>query len=254
MRNAWTTKVAAITIFLLALGACASSEPDRSVSRTASLQVAARAQYFLFECWDIFQVQPDSSEVDTGFDVCDQLVTQEIRPVPWRYTLSISVIHAGTTTEQIVTSIDGRPGSSVDPGNSVPDYISMTDFDPVAVRLSDGQRPPDGDLVFRNGNRVSVGSPIYLNALHYQVPGPPNVLGASPSFDFTVSSGDTIIVRARKQALADSPGFLVGEQVSPSLFLTATLLVGGSPIIPSGGISKTDFADRSGFTFSYTVP
>src|SRR5580765_6763830 len=99
MRNVWITRAAALTLTLLAIAGCNDTQqPDGGGSKTASVLVDARAQDHLYDCYDIFQAQPDGSEVDTGYNVCDQLTgdgSEQRRAVPWRYTMSISVIRAG---------------------------------------------------------------------------------------------------------------------------------------------------------------
>ena len=82
--------------------------------------------------------------------------------------------------------------------------------------------------------------------------GAPNVLTMAPTFDLQVSTGDTVVVRARKQALADADAFISFDQ-DPEIQLSAEFSVGGIGVVTNGSSgSATD--DRAGFSFSYTVP
>jgi hypothetical protein len=78
------------------------------------------------------------------------------------------------------------------------------------------------------------------------------VLTTAPTFDFQVNTGDTVVVRARKQALADADAFISFDQ-DPEIQLSAQFSVGGVGVITNGdSASATD--DKAGFSFSFTVP
>jgi hypothetical protein len=172
--------------------------------------------------------------------------------VPWRYSLKITIIRAGTINEVVATSLDGTIGSSVEPGDFVDDFVSLTDYDP--------DMPPVGDrtefgVEFTNGHTVSSGSPIYLSTI-YVDPGIPNILdtlstvpNTPAAFDFDLNTGDTVIVRARKQAVSDAPPF---NPPYENVKITAALFVSGIGVSTQGPQTST-VDDKSGFTFSFTV-
>jgi hypothetical protein len=254
MRNAWPTQVALVAVAILAISGCNSSQPSGGVSRTASLSMTAIADGLLYDCYDIWvdtSQPPDGiPDSDTGYKICDITTDAAQRAVPWRYSLSISIIPAGSTTERIVTSVNGVTGSSIQPGDGIDDFISMTNYD-LTVGVA-AVKPPDlaNGLYFINGKHVSVGSPVYLSANNFGNLGAPNVLTTSPSFDFTVNSGDTVVVRARKQPLAEAPGFITSE--FPHLKIGAAFSVGGIAVVTNGNQTSGE-EDKAGFTFSYTV-
>src|SRR5262249_36122009 len=127
--------------------------------------------------------------------------------IPWHYSLAISVIRTGQTEEQLVAA-------SIIPGDSIDDFISMTPYD-THSETGGTHAPENGyyyvtpgttaipatsfaSLIVSNGNRVWLeGNSFFL--------GEPNILGLSPTFDVQLNQGDTVIVRARKQALSDGP-------------------------------------------------
>jgi len=177
------------------------------------------------------------------------------------------VIRAGTTTEEII-------GSSIQPRDRIDDFASMTGY--AAVEEGD-YLPADFDnITFKNPLKASTGSRKYYefsNVPIDQPPSPlvgnpyPNILGrneppadandkhdehADATFDFSISSGDTVIVRARKQPEVEFPGFPLGAQIE----LEAKLAVTGVPVTVNGYIptSPESYGDGAGFSFSYTVP
>jgi hypothetical protein len=259
MRIARPTQAVVLVVSALALGGCSSNQPPTSTGRTASLAISALADGFLYDCYEVWQdANGDGTpDTNTGFVSCDLTTDAETRAVPWAYSLRITVIRAGTTTEEVVTSIDGLPGSSVQPNDGIENFISLTDYDPITASAP-AKNPADG-LFFVNGLHVSVGNPVYQRSIFGIPPGDPrfafpvgvpNILGATAHFDFNVSAGDTIVIRARKRPLAESPGFI--NAAVPALKISGTLSVGGAPVVPNGDPTSPE-DDSGGFTFSYAV-
>jgi len=259
MRNAWPTYAVVLVAAVLVAVGCDSTQPDRIESRTASVTLNTAAKVDLYDCFEVWQdtnnPQDGVPDVNTGFLTCEPTPPapfKAIRSIPWRYSLRISVIRRGTTTEEVVTSDTGLFGSSVEQGDPNP-FVSMTDFDETATPIPD--RPPADDLYFLNGKTVSLGNPTYLAFAGIDV-GTPNILTqpltTSPTFDFTVNTGDTIVVRARKQLVADAPPFLHFDQ-DPEVTLEAGLAIGGTAVATSG-TSSSSTSDGSGFSISFTVP
>jgi hypothetical protein len=168
--------------------------------------------------------------------------------------VTISAIRAGTTTEEIVTSLSNVIGSSVQPGDGIDDFVSLTEYDPTVqpptVFKSPEFRSGYGIVSFLNGKELSRASALYLTPIGIEL-GEVNILTLTPSFDFTVNSGDTIIVRARKQLVADAIPYLPVAP-PPDLRLTGLLSVGGALVSPSGNSESTS-DDGAGISFSFTV-
>jgi len=251
MRNAWPRLGVVVVSAAFGLAGCNSTQPERVDVRTASVSVKATATSGLFDCYEVWTdaTGDDIPDTFTGFYTCDDAQESFQRQMPWNYSLSISIIRKGGTTEEIATSLTGLIGSSIVPGDTLDDFVSVTDSDPTIETARD--KAQDGPLFYVNGKRVSRGSPVYHTANSFTV-GTPNILTTSPTFDFNINTGDTIIVRARKQTFSQSPGFLPADP-DPTLLLEGTLAIGGAGVVTSGTSSSTS-ADKSGFAFSYTVP
>jgi hypothetical protein len=259
MRIARPTQAAVFVVSALALGGCSSSQPGSSTGRVASLTMIAKADGNLYNCYEVWTDGNGDNipDTNTGYVTCDESGQAANRSVPWAYSLSITVIPEGSTTEHVVTSVDGIPGSSIQTGDGIDDFISVTEYDPTSSSIP--SKPSADGQFFLNGFLVSPGNPMYQRALlsitpgdpRYDFPvGVPNILGYPTQFDFNVTRGDTIIVRARKRSLAESPGFIVAP--IPDLKISATLLIGGAPVHQNGDAVSTG-DDKAGFTFSYAV-
>jgi hypothetical protein len=253
MRSAWRVFAAVLGCALIVSVGCDSSQPESSSQATAAVSVSARAKSLLFSCYDVWQDQDFDGNPDVFLQTfCEETSTPAQHPVPWNYSIDISVIHKGSTVEETVISTTGLLGTSVKPGDGVEDFVSLTAYDPA---VTPGGPHPDDDttlgIYYLNTRTVSRGSQVYLSFLGLNL-GTPNILTAPEPFEFTVVSGDTIIVRARKQALAASPSFLPFDP-DPELIIQANLTVNGAGVTPSGS-QTSSFADGAGMTFSYTVP
>jgi hypothetical protein len=260
MRNDWRVRAAVLLGSILAVAGCSTTQPDSVGTRTASLSIEVRADHVgIFNCYELWANDINGVPAYIGVNECYEELDNEghpvfsNRPVPWRYTLTVSIIHRGSTTEEVVTSVSGLVGSSVQPGDGIDDYVSLSPYDPSdqpADFKEPQERPGYGLVQFLNGKQVSAGSPFWLTPNGFEL-GEPNILLAPTTFDFEVDSGDTVIVRARKQLMVDSQGFLP-RIPDPKLQLSGTLSVGGVQVVPSGTkVSST--ADGSGVSFSFTV-
>lgn len=272
-----------MVVSVLALVGCDTTQPDSVGTRNASLSLTARATVHVWNCWEVWE--------DTNY--CSLLTTKECSndgdclptanlgvctardgtnvvfrnvdcydtggskqsAVPLNYAMSISMIRAGTTTEEVL-------GSSIQPGDSIGDFVSMTGFYPPQ---NGGTAPENSDpFIYRNAKLVTTGSRMYYQYSGHPIDPPyPNVLGrnapainadgtqADATFDFSVNSGDTVIVRARKQLVVDVPE---GQEI----VLEAKLTVSGVAVTPYGILpplgSVSADGPGDGFSFSYTVP
>lgn len=252
MRNAWPITAAALSLAVVLAVGCDSTQPSHSSAHVASLTINASADVLLWDCYEVWTDQsnpPDGNPDRFENSFCELSTEPGQRSIPWNYSLRITVIRAGTTTEEVVTSVSGVVGSSIQPDDRVDDFISLTDYD---IRVSAAApKPPLDNIYYLNGQRVGPGSPVYLNANTFSL-GTPNILTASPAFVFDVTSGDTIVVRARKQSLSQMAQFLP-QDPDPNLLLVATMSVDGSEVVPAGS-SASGKEDGSGFTFSFVVP
>ncbi len=263
MRNDWRARAVVALGFVLAAAGCKSTQPGSVGTRIASLRIVAKAEVSTFNCYQIWADDANGDPAFTGTVECDDVIGQQGLPiianrsVPWNYSLSVSIIRAGSTSEEIAISRSGVFGSSIEPGDGIDDFISLTEYDPTdqpaTVFRNPEFRQGYGIVTFENGRLVSRGSPIWLSPNGFE-PGIPNILDIQtvpPTFDFDVNTGDTVIVRARKQLTAVSPHFFQASP-PPRLVLSGTLSVGESLVSPTGTTSST-IDDGAGMTFSFAV-
>jgi hypothetical protein len=246
MKNAWRARAAFVIVSAFVVVGCDSTQPDRIETRTAVLSFKTRANVNLWTCYET----PNSA----CFTLNDSTGNprREDRTVPWRYSVKVTIIRAGTVDEVLATSLTGVAGSSVEPGDLVTDFISLGNYDLDAPAAPD--RVING-VQYSNGKIVGTGSPIYLATISID-PGITNLLDAlpatptaSPTFEFNLNTGDTVVVRARKQANAAAPQFvpaLTGVQLSGTLALSGVT-------VPVLGTQTSPPDDKAGFTFSFTV-
>jgi hypothetical protein len=249
---------------LIAIAGCNSTQPDRIETRVAAVSFSATGNLALFNCYDVQQDTNGDGVPDTDLGMqCNPVPVppgapplRALRPVPWRYSIKITVIPGGSVNEQVVKSTTGAIGSSVEPNDLIPDFESLTDYDPDLTPQPDHN---DGVFFYTNGHQVSEGSPVYLSYIGSD-PGMPNILDTSPSFNFNLNTGDTVIVRVRKQSFQDSPGYIPRDP-DPQLQLVGALQVSGvavavqsTPPVAAGDTSpRSSTDDQGGITFSYSV-
>ncbi len=242
MKNAWRANALVAIVSILSLVGCNSTQPDRIDTRTASVTFDTRADVDRWDCYDTPYVACFAANNGVKVE----------RAVPWRYSLKITVIRAGSTQEELVTSLTGVLGSSVQPGDFVEDFVSLTEYDPDMPSAPD--RFENG-VTFTNGKMVSESSPIYLSTVGIDA-GIPNILDTVPSapntpaaFEFSLNSGDTLIVQARKQPSAEAPRF---SPPFENVRLSAALAISGVPVVMQGS-QTSSIDDQAGFTSSFTV-
>jgi len=248
MKNDWRAQAVVVFLSAFAVAGCSSTQPDRIETRPASLSFKTTAFVGLWDCYEDPAPPGCFPQLE---DNGSGLQKKETRSVPWRYSLEITVIRAGTTEEVVVTSLSGEVGSSVQAGDDVEHFVSLTDYDPNMPAVPD--KVVDG-TTYSNGHAVSTGSPIYLATINVDpsVPNPPNILlNTAQTFDFTLNAGDTVLVRARKQGV-DDPSAPQFQPPLDDITLESSLSVSGVPVVNQKELKLVP--DNSpGLSFSYTV-
>lgn len=241
-----TSLIVALAAAALAATSCDTTQPNRVEGKTASLRFDALSTIELVDCFEVWQDTDgvNGPDTNTGTFHCVDDDTADQRPVPWKYTLAITVIRAGTTTEEIIAT-------DLIPGDPIPDFQSMTPYDDQFT--TGGTLPPSGNTYYLNGKAVSVANPIFLTASGFDL-GPTQVLGVTPSYDFPVNRGDTIIVRARKESNLTAAPYLLVYPVAnpPRVQLVGRLFIGGQEVVPQG-TAVSSFEDGGSVYFSFTV-
>lgn len=255
-----TAQAAAATVaaaLVLCLAACDSEQPLQASDQEGALSFSAQsAKVAIVDCYDAWADDDEDGTPDQfdGVRCYDPPfpIAPVSRPVPWTYSLEVSVLRGGSTTETVIgSSLEARVPP--EPNFVQEPFINACPFD-TTVEVAPA-RPPellgDPDIYFLNPRRVSKGSASYLAAIS---PGfVPNVLGDPDlSFDFEVQAGDTIIVRARKEENGDGPQiFTTFDNID--MTLSATLRLGGISVQPQVGSNGSSTDNGAGFMFSFTT-
>jgi len=260
MRNVGRIQVAvllATVLALVALAGCETTQPDSAQARKASLVLKTTGLIPLYHCWEVWRdVNLDGQilvedDQNLGSYRCDQIGTAQ-RNVPWRYSIAVTVIRAGTTFEDLVFSDTGVVGTSIFPGDEIEDFACLTPYDPGVAQAPDlPHTPEDGDIYYVFGRELSNGSADYLATQNFDL-GPANILTFPTSFDFDVNAGDTVVVRARKQLFVDTNPQFLPIVPDPELVLQSQLAISGVAVGGAGTQTST-FGDGSAVYFSFTV-
>jgi len=255
MRRGWF--VFAVLIAAVLAAACDSSQPTVGGTTTAAVQIEARANVELYDCYDRFLGTTFDSVVCSG----PQPGSLTNRPVPWRYSFRVILVHADRPNDFEIV------GNSIaaQNGGTFPTFGDVARFDVVTasapIRLDE---PPYN---FQNPRRVSQGHPdFFLGTITFldgraergPIPLPEvNILGntssspgVSPEFTVELHSGDSVIVEAAKQLRGQGPD-LFPLNIDPSLLLSGRLFVNGSQTTPNAGTVESTGADGAGFSFNY---
>ena len=241
----------------VALSGCDSTQPSNIGAATASIRFSADGLVGSYDCWELWadiSQPPDGVPDDLNQLFCEQLFVGgnpevpvvDSRPIPWRYSIAITVIRAGQTQEELIAT-------SIFPGDTIDDFISMTGYDTIRsvgpTRGFDGTfyyvTPGASGTQFTASARVSSGNQLWLES--QGVLGEENIMGEPPPFDVELNEGDTLIVRARKQRNEDAPYL----PLDPQLVLTGTVTLGGTQIQLLGTPSSTS-DNMAAVTFSFT--
>ncbi|HJQ98464.1 MAG TPA: hypothetical protein VJ826_09125 [Candidatus Polarisedimenticolaceae bacterium] len=256
MRRGWF--VFAVLIAAVLAASCDSSQPTVGGSTTAAVQIEARANVELYDCYDRF--------VGTTFNraECRGPVTGSLtnRSVPWRYSFRVILVHADRPNDfEIVGN-----SISAQNGGTFPTFGDVARFDPTAPAAAP-ILPDEGIYNFQNPRRISQGNPEFFTSTIVftdgrQERGPiqlpvVNILGntssspgVSPEFTLALNPGDSVIVEAAKQLRAQGPD-LFPDGIAPSLLLSGRLFVNGSQTTPHAGTVESTGDDGSGISFNY---
>jgi len=248
MKNAWRAKALGAILSALVITGCSSTQPDSFEDLSGSLSFTTSASVTLWACYEspFLYCFPETFGLPPVQRVVDRL------NVPWRYSIEVTIIRAGTVYPVLAVSTTGVPGTSIYPGDGVDDFVSLTDYD-----LADSPAPDRTEfgVDFTSGKIVTAAHPLYLQWIFVD-PGVPNILaivsatpGTPATFDFELNRGDTVVVRARKQQTSAAPGFSPPFQ---NVKLSARLDVSETPVSVQGSATSST-EDKAGFTFSYTV-
>lgn len=221
-----------------------------------------------FRVWEMIE---DGGGVPELYSFCLPLLVDDlshINPgsVPWTFTVQVSVIHAGSTEETVITSASALTD---DPS------INLTGYDKSEQTLIGGAIQMPVTIIDNGKTRTfRFRNPLKLSQAHERVarsisnplsdfdsgtygignglcsltdPGPAVTDGQSP-FSFELSAGDTVIVRSLRGALPPMGINTNGREAQLSGALTRS----GAGISVIGTVTG-DPITGSGFSFSFTA-
>jgi hypothetical protein len=120
MKTALRARTLATIVSVLAVAGCSSTQPDSLGTRSASLGFGATALVEVYDCYEEWQDTTGPNGVPDGtpdvkiqdslicFPALDNNIPIRVdRAVPWRFTVVVTVVRAGSTSEQLMTSVNG---------------------------------------------------------------------------------------------------------------------------------------------------
>ncbi len=259
--------VGVVCILALAPG-CDTTQPQQVGVQSMQIRMNATSLVDVYNVWEEYYdadqdgvpdpYDPSGNLLDPPVQVVCQLTTQQASaPVPWPYSLEISVLRAGETVPEVVTSQDaldsdfnltpyasGTFGAQPNPPCPSPKVcnplgqLAATDRLVIDSPFSDPNRDPANPNRYRCPGAPGLGDPRMGGTTNAPLP---------PPFTIDVGKGDTVIVKARK---ALRP--LNGVEVLIEPRLTAQTFLGGRLVAPAGKTSSSE-DPGSGVSFSFTV-
>ncbi len=227
--------------------ACDTTQPLQLSEQAVEVVLGAQASVDIYDVYDrLVDTNGDNlPDVRSGQAECRQVFVgasplTASRTVPWRVSVDIRVVRAGSTEPQTLLTFD-----PFDPFASVLSYDTTIE--------SAAPAPPTPPIFFSNGRRVSVASRDYLENCAGQLDLPdPNLGGFPLPFEVTLSKGDTIIVQARKQPDNQHGQLPPQFSVRSQPVLTGSIVIEGRTVTLAGTAAST-MDSGSGVSFSYTV-
>jgi hypothetical protein len=277
------------------LAACDSTQPLEADQKMAQISFqGASALTRTYNVWDMYEdadgdTLPDDLDGDGVGDLylfCQDIGvgSQALTPasVPWRFSVEVSIIRAGTTVPEVLTQ---EAALLIDA--NLADYDTAVQFNLTApknpITVTDGMATRtflfDNDASFGLGPRrltaanrdvvLALENPLTtINPVTYGQgrglcsngdPGPAVVDGGSPPFEVVLGKGDTIIVEARRGESAPEMVYVNPDTgVTTSLFspqpeLSGTLVIDGRVAEVNGTVTTAGLTVGSPISYTYTI-
>ena len=237
--------LAAVAVLLFGALSCNTTQPAGAGPQTFSVQVQANAAvriFDIFEEWEDTSVPLDGTpDTFTGQHLCREVSLSNVT-FPWYYSMSLSVIRKGQTTEEVIASTT----------NTSQPFANLTDFTEGFFFGNPPPEPPVPPIYYLNGRRDASGGTDYLTSCT-TIPTPldtPNVLGEHPTFDVVLDPGDTVIIRLRKQLEQDTHPALT-DGIASEIRIAVFGSLEGRGVTLRGDPDTT--GDGGGTTLSFTL-
>jgi hypothetical protein len=264
--------LAALLIWFTLLTSCDSTQPQEVGEQFMQIEIAAgNATIQVYDVWEQYydmngdgipdETDPGGNLLETPVEIACRKATSPTGTniiasgfTAWNYALEISIIRAGTTEVERLTTAEALLSSF-----NMTEYATITiagmqqpglDCPNFAVCNPIGRLPGTHRIVIDSTYQgpftdlVCPGSPGLGQARMGGTAGNP---GPVP-FSLTVEKGDTVLVDARKNFSAPEGIILLSEPT-----LQGTLFLGGLQIQNLNGTSVSVAEPRAGISFSFTV-
>ena len=260
--------LAVLALCLLSMSACDSEQPQETGSQTMQVLIeAGNAAVGVYDVWeqyfdyngdgipDDFHPGDPPVPIDTPLQVvCRRAVdpggalVSGTSLTPWNYALEISIIRAGTTEIERLTTTEALDSS-----------FNLTTYPSdmlTGAQLPGADCPPFA--VCNPIGRLAGTHRVVIDSLHPTCPGSPGLGDPRMSgtlaeplpapFTLDLEKGDTIIVKARKSISPPE-----GVEVFSEPTLQGSVFLNGLQISNLTGTSVSTSDQAAGISFSFTV-
>lgn len=232
MRTTWLLLALAL---ILSGAACDTRQPTDAGTQEISITVTGTGKAEIYNIWDVWRdvdgdCEISDGDLDLSSNACDPQGNDLNTTVPWRYSAVITVIRAGTTTEELVATSVGTAN----------EFSSVSFYDDTVIRELVGQCSGiPGELMLVNGRQMTAASfDVMSGCLDIPDPLPPaNVLGSPDSYTVSVQQGDTVIFRSRKADPDKSHSEPYNSISDEPVEQFAEVFIDGISVIPNGDTS-----------------
>ncbi len=283
-------RVLALVVILLVAGAlgCSTTQPTAKSAQNAQVTFQANApRVLLFEVWDASLVTvtsypnqpgrpPDQTVASLGL-WCDVASSADLQQrlsatYPFRYSVEVDVIRAGTSTIERVSNATyaSSYGSVTAADASAPETPTTHAVDWTLDISSDTTTNTTVYLSLKNGRRISTASLDFIEKIKIgagsstsygsKCPyggassavqlGPEIVAGSAGAFPVSLNAGDTVIVKARKDT----------NPAVTAIFTNAAPTFGSRMYVEGRDVSSSLVGDTSspqgsqdGISYSFTL-
>ncbi len=283
--------LAVLALCLISISGCDSEQPQQTSGQTMQIEIdTGNASVGVFDVWEqYFDVNNDGIPDETdplgnilipplqtacrrALDRSSAIINRDdavthVGRTPWNYSLEISIIRAGTTVIQRLTTTDALkstfnmtrysdtfltgaqvPGTDCPTGAICNQIGRLTSTHRIVIDSTYNFHPNSNELLPLDENNrwdlICPGSPVLGN---------PRMNGTltnplPPPFTMDLQKGDTILVKARKNITPPE-----GVELNSEPVLLGAVFLDGRRIMNLTGTSVSAPDQAAGISFSFTV-
>ena len=233
MRTTWLLLALAL---ILSGAACDTRQPTDAGTQEITITMTGTGKAEIYNIWDVWDDVDGDCEISEG-DLplskkgCRAQGDDLDTTVPWRYSAVLTVIRAGTTTEELIATSVGTAN----------EFSSVSFYDDTVIRELANVCFDDPNELWVNGRQLTAANvDIMEGCLDYIGLPPANVLGSPDSYTVSVQQGDTVIFRARKARPDKSESQPYNSIAEGPVDQFAEVFIDGVPVVPLGDSATGD--------------